>query len=230
MNGKLNYHMLLAILLNSAWKHAQNTEFGFQTLSARNLIWVLSKLQLSFERMPNWGDEIVIETWGKRIEKLYALRDFLVSSTGGGKLCSATSAWLILDKISYRPQKLDHMMKDFPWQPERSLIETSLKKVPELMSAQPCIEFPVSFSDIDVNKHATATKYLQWMIDGCPIEVVTTKELKSAEICFLSEAVLGDRISICMEKKSEEEFCSIRRSKDKQELCRARMEWKNTAA
>ncbi len=209
-NGKLKCHALSAFLLNSAWKHVQNTEIGFQKMSARGLIWVLSKLQLSIERMPDWGDQIVIETWSKGIEKLCALRDFLVLSTGGDKLCLATSAWLILDRKSYRPQKLDQLMKDFPCIPERSVIDTNLKKIPEVSGGQSRSEFHVAYSDIDVNKHATATRYLQWILDSCPIEMLTTRDLKAVEISYLSEAVLGDRISVCMAKTDDVEVCSIR--------------------
>jgi len=230
MNGRLRAHFLFAFLLNAAWNHAEAFEFDHRALSARNLMWVLSKLQLSIHTLPAWGEKIIVETWGKRIERFYALRDFVVSEAGGEKLCSATSAWMILDKSSYRPQRLEVLMKDFPWTPERNEIETDLKKIPEPATENTCSQCDVLFSDIDVNKHVTATRYLQWIIDSSPHQLLTEDELKYVEISFLAQAVLGDRISVCREGKAEGDLCRIRRLTDNQELCRARLEWRGAHA
>jgi medium-chain acyl-[acyl-carrier-protein] hydrolase len=226
VNGKLRAHILFAFLLNSAWNHAKQHLFDYQTLSARNLMWVLSKLQLAVVRLPKWGDRIVIETWGKRIERFYALRDFVVSTDDGERLASATSAWMILNKSSYRPQKIEELMKDFPWRNDRSEIETSLKKVQELTNEKGCGEFRVTFSDIDVNSHVTAARYLHWILDSFPPAVLTEKEVQSAEISFIAEAVLDDRVSVSMESSSNQDLCSVRRINDNQELCRARLQWR----
>jgi hypothetical protein len=40
----------------------------------------------------------VIETWGKRIERLCAHRGFTVGLASGEKVASAASLWMILDK------------------------------------------------------------------------------------------------------------------------------------
>ena len=226
MYGRLKVHMLFAFLLNSAWNHATQSSFDYQTLSARNLMWILSKLQLVVHALPKWGEQIHIETWGKGIERFYALRDFIVSSSDGKKLASATSAWMILDKISYRPQKLNELMKDFPWTGDRNEIETNLKKVPEPANDKTCCTFQVVFSDIDVNKHVTAARYLQWVMDSYPAAVLADRELKSAEISFLAEAVLDDMVLVCRESQADQDLCRIRRQSDSQELCRARIEWK----
>ncbi len=83
MRGRLRPQILFAYLLNSAWNHASGTVYGYEELAARNLIWVLIKMQLIVRREPRWGDQVAIETWGKRIERLYALGDFAVSSASG---------------------------------------------------------------------------------------------------------------------------------------------------
>jgi acyl-ACP thioesterase len=226
MNGTLKVHMLFAFLLNSAWNHAKETSFDYRTLSGRNLMWVLSKLKLVVNRLPKWGDRIVIETWGKKIERFYALRDFIVTTAGGEKLASATSAWMILDRISYRPQRLNDLMKDFPWNGEKSEIETDLQKVPEPTTAEIARGFHVSFSDIDVNRHVTAARYLQWLMDSYPVAILTEKELTTAEIGFIAEAVLDDEISVWRESHADKDLCKITRKSDSQDLCRAMIEWK----
>ena len=226
MHGRLKAHMLFAFLLNSAWNHARQLAFDYKTLSDRNLMWILSKLQLVVYKLPRWGERINIETWGKGIERFYALRDFIVTSSDGEKLASATSAWMILDKTSYRPQKLNELMKDFPWTGDRIEVETNLRKVPEPADEKACCGFHVVFSDIDVNEHVTATRYLHWILDSYPLPVLSARELRAAEISFLAEAVLDDEISVYRESQADQDLCRIRRSSDNQELCRARIEWR----
>jgi medium-chain acyl-[acyl-carrier-protein] hydrolase len=226
--GKLRAHVLFSFLLNSAWNHAREAAFDYATLSERNLMWVLSKLQLAVNRLPEWGDRIVIETWGKRIERFFALRDFIVTMADGERLASATSSWMILDRRTYRPQKLDQLMKDFPWKGDKSEIETNLRKVDEAPNAAPSGEFRVVFSDIDVNNHVTASRYLQWMMDSYPA-AQAQRELKSAEISYLAEAVLDDRISVCRESRADHDLCRIQRDSDNQELCRSKLTWSKAA-
>jgi medium-chain acyl-[acyl-carrier-protein] hydrolase len=225
MNGKLHPFMLFAFLLNCAWKHANQTDFSYSALSDRNLMWVLSKIQIEIYRMPMWGEHIILETWGKSLEKLYALRDFAVTTVNGEKLCSATSAWLILDKTSRRPQRLESMMKSFPWRHERSEITTDVKKVAEGSGSRFCNEISVVYSDIDVNKHVNATRYLKWIIDSYPLEKQMKQMLKHVDISFLSEATLEDRVVVSIAAKDEGDLCAVRRLDDNQELCRARIEW-----
>lgn len=224
--GRLRPQTLFAYLLNSAWNHAKGTGYGYEELSARNLMWVLIKMQLIIKRQPKWGDQVAIETWGKRIERLYALRDFAVSSASGEKMISATSSWMVLDKTSGRPRRFHQKTDGFPWQPGREEIETHLQKVEELQSGKQIAHFRVQFSDIDVNRHVNSTKYLQWMIDSHSQEHLEKTELKAVELSFLAEALSNDEVAVLSEGRGNSELCSVIRVSDHKELCRAQFEWR----
>ena len=118
------------------------------------------------------------------------------------------------------------MKAEFPWNAERSEVETSLDKVGELGGGTVCAQFRVCYSDIDVNRHATATKYLQWMLDGFTLEKLSVGELASAEISFLAEATLGDVVTVVIQEGVESDLCAVRREADRQELCRAVLAWR----
>lgn len=223
--GRLRPQTLFAYLLNSAWNHAKGTVYGYEELSDRNLMWVLIKMQLIIRRQPKWGDQVVIKTWGKRIERLYALRDFTVSAASGEKMISATSSWLVLDGTSGRPQRLDQKTDGFPWQPGREEMETNLKKVKKLQSGNRIAHFRVQFSDIDVNRHVNSSKYLQWMIDSHSQEHLEEAELKAVELSFLAEALPNDEVAVLSEGRSNSELCGVIRVSDNKELCRAQFEW-----
>jgi medium-chain acyl-[acyl-carrier-protein] hydrolase len=224
--GRLRPQALFAYLLNSAWNHARGTVYGYDCLSARNLMWVLIKMQMAIHRLPGWGDRVKIETWGKRIERLYALRDFAVSSASGEKMVSATSSWMVLDKINGRPQRFHLKADGFPWHPGREEMKTDLQKVPELQSGEQAARFRVLFSDIDVNRHVNSSKYLQWMIDSHSRERLEQTEPKAVELSFLAGALPDDEVAVFSEERGESELCSVIRVGDNKELCRARFAWR----
>lgn len=224
--GRLRPQTLFAYLLNSAWNHARGTSYGHEELLARNLMWVLLKVHILIRRPPLWREKIVIETWGKKRVKLYALRDFTVTSGTGEKLVSATSAWTILDRTSGRPHRFDRKSDTPPWLPGRNELETSFEKVPEAKGGRELARFRVLFSDIDVNLHVNSARYLQWMIDGHSREHLEAMYPGSIELSFLSEALADDQVLVLSAGSESGELCAVRRAGDSKDLCRGRFEWR----
>ncbi len=223
--GRLRPYVLFSLMINSAWKHAGAVGFGYQDLEDRKLMWVLSEFQLRITKVPHWRDELLIETWGKRIERFYALRDFAVHSKQGEKVACATGAWMILDSGSYRPQRLEQLMASFPWQKDKSELETSLKRLPESTDAQDRRHYRVQYSDLDANNHVNAARYIQWILDSYPRDIQEQKSLETMEMSFLLEATMDEEVAISFEQKDDQDASSIKRVKDGKDLCRAVLRW-----
>jgi acyl-ACP thioesterase len=213
-------------LLNAAWSHSRGTDYSYDKLSERNLKWVLIKSQIIIHRLPEWGEHSTVETWGKRLVKLFALRDFVMVSDSGEKLVSATSSWMVIHSDSGWPQRFDSNAANFPWNPEKNELETSLDKVPELHCGSQKASYPVQFSDIDVNRHVNSASYMRWMLDSHPHQFLTEHEIASIELSFLSEARPGDEVAVFCEKTGDTELCSVRRMGEDKEFCRAVFGWR----
>lgn len=218
-------HVIFSYLLNSAWKHTMASEFSYEKLSSRGQLWALARILMIFKRFPQWNDQIVVETWGKDIDRLFALRDFIIHSAEGEKLVVATSSWLILNKYTYRPQKLDKLKADFPFQFGRHELDVKLEKIQPPVQEQERCRYVVNYTDIDVNKHVIASKYMQWILDSYPADIFEKKNLKSFELNFITEAKLDDEIAVTSESTEKYDLCNIRRVADNKELCRAKLEW-----
>ena len=221
--GTARPDILLSFMLDSAWAHTKDTEFSYSELKVEGQLWVLSRFLAVFHDLPKWDDEIVVETWGKGTDKLFGLRDFIIPSRTGEKLVSATSAWLIIDRKTNRIQRIDTLGKKFPMQLEKSELDIKLEKIESQLVVDACVENVVHYSDLDVNKHVNSSKYMQWILDSFPTEVLAHKSLKSFEINYLSEAQLNDRILVSTADESEYHYCKI--SREDAELCRAKVVW-----
>lgn len=226
--GRLRPQTLYGYLLDAASNHALGTAYDYEPLAAKGLKWVMVKMQLVIWRQPRFGDRVTVETWAKRTDRLYLLRDFAVSSASGVRLVSATAVWLIMDEGRGRPHRWDAQANAWPWLPGRDELQTNLQKVPELQDGAQVDTFRVHFSDIDVNRHVNATRYLQWIVDSHSQAQLEATELAEVELSFLAEALPNDEVVIYSEQRDGRELCAVRRAGDGKELCRARLAWRTS--
>jgi len=223
--GEARPHVLVNFLLDSAWAHVRDSSFSYETLVGQGQFWVLSRLYASLHRTPQWNDEVVIETWGKGTDRLFALRDFEAFSPSGDKLVSASSCWLIVDRKTLRPQRLDRLGERFPIPAGRQAVSTPLEKIAERPVEGHGIRYSAVFSDIDVNHHVNSSRYVQWIMDSFPREILTGRRMSSFEINFLAEAQIQDAVAVFTQADGDRYFSEIRRDSDGVALCRALVAW-----
>lgn len=206
-----------------AAEHAEQLDFGFDALNKKGVFWVLSRLQTRIFQYPQWGDDILVRTWPRGIEGMFALRDYEVYSSSGEKLASATSAWLILDKERHRPQRISEKDVLRSFSKDRFALTPLAEKIDfpeELMKSD---SFKVRFSDIDLNQHVNNVKYMEWAVDSLPEEVLLNQNIDSFTVNFIGEAGLGNIISLWKTEANSEHHVSVRNDSTGKELCRIKM-------
>jgi acyl-ACP thioesterase len=185
--------------------------------------WMLSRLRVEMEAWPRWRDAVTVETWPSGIERLFALRDFRIGPRWG----VATSAWMVVDTRRRRPVRVPESVKALrPEDPER-VLEAFGELPPEGPDepAERTMEFPVRWSDCDVNGHANQASYVGWMTDVLPDEFLRAHEPRSFEIEFRAEARPGDVVV----SAARGGMHVLRRRGDGMELARASLRWAETA-
>jgi acyl-ACP thioesterase len=132
-------------------------------------------------------------------------------------------------KATFRPQKLDRLRQKFPFRLGISELDVKLEKLPPLTEGEIRIRNVVRFTDLDVNRHVIASRYMLWILDSFPAEILENSSLRSFEINFMAEARLGDRIAVSIQPFDGRYLCTINRDGDGRVLCRARLVWGNTS-
>jgi acyl-ACP thioesterase len=183
---------LFCFLQESALRHANSREFGWLHLAERSEFWVLAKMHVRINRMPNWTAKIRLETWGKEPELLTAFRDFELFDADNQSIILATSSWHILNRDTHRPTTLTHFADDFPIV-ERHAVEEKPQKIQiPAIDAVKSETYAVLPSDIDMNQHVNNTKYVQWAMDCIPFAFQKQYALREIEVNFLSQARSGE--------------------------------------
>lgn len=218
-NGKLTLPTVFHFLQECAWDNARVNNFGFEDLEKANAFWVLSKIYIEINEYPDWKDKIQIKTWPKGVDGLFAIRDFQIIKNKK-VIANATSYWLILDRTTSRPKRLndfnfihDNFLKE-------SAIEKKLEKVDIVSDLNVEDNRKVYFSDLDVNKHVNNATYVRWILDSYYLQ--NNGLIRTFEINFLTELKLNDSFSVLSMQKSEDFFYVLKNEKNK-DVCRVRL-------
>lgn len=181
----------------AAGRHAVHLGFGYDDLIAQNTAWILSRMHVEYLDAPRWRDEIILNTWHKGLNRLFFLRDFVLTAADGKELVKATTSWLVMNLESRRLVRDPKLLEDGTVCTDNA-VETPADKVqmPKDSVPEHVYDHVVSYSDIDTNGHANNAMYMQWAMDAVDYQVASQRPVKSFTINFNHETKAGETVSI----------------------------------
>lgn len=195
LNGKLTLTGLNILLQRAATQHAEHLGFGFTQTSVFNASWVLFRINLELIRMPEWQEQVIVETWPRVVKGLAAFRDFVVTTAEGEVLCKATSEWFIIDLTTRRPQRIDKYVNIEEYTSTKQAVTRDLPTLSRNDDYETIFEVVPKYSDMDMNGHTNARKYFDWLTDAMYMDQGEQK-LTFVQMNYFSECVLGEHINI----------------------------------
>lgn len=194
MYGRVRLSSYVNYFIHAAILSAEKLGFGWDSLRDHSLFWVLSRLTIEMNQIPVWKEDIEIETWPKRVEKILYIRDFLARDSSGEIIARATSGWLAVDIETKRPKVVSIMTDE---QMEIMNKKNAIIDLPEKIIPASCLdseEIKTSYFDFDMNGHVTSTRYIDMMMDKIGIEKLREVYPKRLSINHLTETLPGDSI------------------------------------
>jgi acyl-ACP thioesterase len=196
-----SWHLKPASFMNyaqeAAGNHAVYLGFGYDDLIASNTAWILSRVHVEFPDAPRWRDEITLTTWHKGLNRLFFLRDFVLTDNEGRERVKATTSWLVLNLETRRLVRDPKLMEDGTVCTE-NVIETPADKVqmPKDVEAEHVMDHVVAYSDVDMNAHANNAMYMQWAMDAVDYAIASARPVKEFTINFNHETKAADVVAI----------------------------------
>lgn len=181
----------------AAGQHAVYLGFGYDDLIVSNTVWILSRLNIKFLDTPLWRDEITLTTWHKGLNRLFYIRDFVLTDKDGKERVKATTSWLVMN-LENRRLVRDPKLVDMDGICTDDAIETPADKVqmPKDIEAEYVMDHRVSYSDVDTNGHTNNAMYMQWAMDTVEYKIASTRPVKEVTINFNHETKAGDIVSL----------------------------------
>jgi medium-chain acyl-[acyl-carrier-protein] hydrolase len=228
--GNLRVSSLVNMFIQIAWHHAEELGLGINYLHQNHLAWVLSKLYLKIDSLPQWNDTLKLVTWPKGIHRLFYLRDLEVFNDAGHRIACATTEWLLIDTKT-KMQKLQGPEEEiFSKNKDNHAIDGLVEDLSPLAVNSTSYLLKTSYSDIDLNRHLTTTRYIDWMFDTFNMDYHKMYQCNEVILNFIREVPYGVEVSanrISHSDKNCHEF-EFTRKDEKQVLFRGRLQFKDS--
>ena len=181
----------------AANQHATVLGFGYDDLISSRTAWILSRMHVEFVDIPKWREKISLTTWHKGLDRLFFLRDFVMTDENGNVRVKATTSWLVLN-LETRRLVRDPKLMDEGTTCTENVLESPADKVQMPKGVEPefVMEHLVSYSDIDMNAHTNNAMYMQWAMDAVDYQLASTRPVKSMTINFNHETKHGDNVAL----------------------------------
>lgn len=202
--GHLGNHML-----NAADFHSTHRGFGMRYLNTINKTWVLSRLVIEMEEMPQQYEEFTVETWVESAMRYFTNRNFCVCNKDGKALGYGRSIWALIDLGTRQPQNiLDIKDGEIEQWVESEKVCPIAKpgRVKMSKEAELIREHLAVYSDIDVNGHVNSVKYIEHVLDLFPLDEFKQKYLYRFEIAYVAESHFGDVLRLYREQTADGEY------------------------
>lgn len=198
--GKLTLGVLGNHFLNCAGFHATDRGFGMATLNEENYTWVLSRLSIELEDLPNQYEKFTIQTWVENVYRLFTDRNFSLTNKDGQVVGYARSVWAMINLNTRKPVDLLSMhggnISEYICDRECPIEKHSRIKV---TSQEVVSEVVAKYSDIDINGHVNSVRYIEHILDLFPLDFYKEMRIRRFEIAYIAESYYGDTLSFIKE-------------------------------
>ncbi|KAF8390674.1 hypothetical protein HHK36_025201 [Tetracentron sinense] len=250
---------LMNLLQETALNHVRSSGLagdGFGTtreMSLRKLIWVVTRIHIQVEKYSSWGDVVEIDTWVDAAGKNGMRRDWIIRDYSTQQIITrATSTWVIMNRETRRLSKIPEQVREEvqPFYLNRAAIviaddSNKIDKLSDETAESIRSGLAPRWSDMDANQHVNNVKYIGWILESVPLNVLEDYYLTSMTLEYrrecrqshLLESLTSMKVSTVAEdsnivntrlrKADLRSTHLLRMQEDKAEIVRARSEWRS---
>ena len=201
-HGEASPATILTLLEEAASDHCCAIDHSLYDLIKKDVGWVLLSGVMKMERYPRHKEKITIRTWLSAYTSIKGIRENIIYDEQGNIIGRAKGLWVFFDIKRRRPvQIFDEIKERWSSHEEISLDHDIVQKIKTPDTSQYMKEFSVHRFDIDMNRHVNNIKYLQWVMESIPDEIMDNYYLHTIDGRFITEAQYGDKVRSFTEKE-----------------------------
>ncbi len=219
--GEASATTILTLLEETAADHCYSINHSLYDLETQNIGWVLLSGVMEIDHYPKYKEKIIIRTWLSDYSSIKGIRENIIYNEQGQIIGRARGLWVFFDIMRRRPiQIFDDIKEKWSSYHEECFDHDIKKKIEAIDYGKYSNEFRINRFDVDTNHHVNNIRYLQWLIESIPVEIIDNYSLHRIDGRFIAEAHFGDIIMSCTEMDSlENSFVHAIRTKSNNRPC-----------
>lgn len=190
--------------------HGNSTGIGFKTLMEQNRAWIISRGLYNFKRLPDAFEKVMLSTWARGDDGLFAYRDYRMTIEGGETLMTGTSYWALIDVIARRALRLGDTVKDYDIHDE---LATGLAKLDKLqlppMDDDVVMKRTVRYSMLDHTQHVNNSEYIRLIFDALQEAGFSTDRPFSLELNYNHESRMAEPLQVSLKNQPDAYYIKI---------------------
>ena len=227
-SGRLFMGHLGNHLLNAADFHSTDRGFGMKYLMTIKRSWVLSRLAIEVNEMPEQYTKFNVETWVENAMRFFTQRNFAITDDNGKVYGYGRSVWAMIDTDSRQPCDIlsikDGAINEWIEAEKPCPIDKG-GRVKMSDNAEFVHAIDTYYNDVDINGHINSVKYIEHVLDLWSIDWYKAHRIQRFEIAYVAESHAGDKLSFYREETGENEFCVRIVRTDGTECCRSKVKF-----
>ena len=195
-SDRLTLGAAFSFFQEAAISHAAVLGVGRDAMTESGHAWVLSRLSVFMEKRPKYRENLTVRSWPRGPEKLFCLRDYDILDESGKALVRGRSGWLVLDMEKRRPLRVQTITEKLPLNQGMDALVSGplgLETRETLVTAGNRL---AAYSDIDFYGHVNNVRFVQWIQDITPPEILDQAEQMRLDINYLSETLPGELVEL----------------------------------
>ena len=194
--------------------HSKTTGIGYEELLRQNRIWIISRAYYIIYRRPMAFEKIMLSTWSRGNDGLFAFRDYRMTNAEGETLMTGTTYWPMIDYTTRRPIRLKEAMATYEYHQEEATNHSVLDrlKLPDMSNPDGQFEQLALYSLIDHAQHVNNSEYVRLVFDSLMQTEFDIDKPFSLEMNYQHETQPNDMLSVLRKQDNGATFVQISNS------------------
>lgn len=198
-NGNLLPTVALRLFQKAAGDHAKLLGVGYDALSEKGLLWVVTQIRYEAVKAPAADQKITVETWPLPANRLGFERNYLIYDEKGEILIKGSSNWVIMDAKERKMALVGGLYPEMDFCLDKPFPDRA-RRLRDFEAESPACTIIPDESTIDENRHVNNTFYAAFAIEALG---GLQGPLKHFQIDYLHEVLCGEALKLyCTEEEN----------------------------
>ena len=211
---------ILAALEDAGCKHSEMAGLGITNINETKRSWVILSWRVKVLSRPEFNTTLTVKTWSRKMDKLYAYRDYNILDENNNIIALASSKWVLIDYENGKIVKLsDKISDDFKLENKSAFDDENEIELNINYKIKNRICYKITKAQIDLNHHLNNINYLDLAKEILTESIDSYNEL---QVLYKKQIMLGEEMYIYNCESKDAKYIVITDQEDDLDLKKAR--------